>query len=145
MTGQGGTLWTGGCLCGALRYQSTGAPERVVHCHCGMCRRASGAAFLTLVGFKAEDFTWTQGAPAIYRSSRQAERGFCRRCGSTMSYHLSTENWRSFVALGSLDRPEAVAPEEHCFADAQLPWLHLDDGLPRLPRGRFAHNVEQEQ
>ena len=43
--------WTGGCLCGAVRYRATVDPIRVVNCHCGMCRRASGAAFLTHVHF----------------------------------------------------------------------------------------------
>jgi hypothetical protein len=110
-----------------------------------MCRRASGAAFLTVVGFRRGDFAWTDGAPAIYRSSEQAERGFCARCGSTLSYVLASEDWRIFVALGSLDRPEAVKPEEHCFSDYQLPWIHLDDGLPRLPAGRYARDLDKPE
>ena len=133
--------WTGGCLCGAIRYRSPGDPERVVHCHCGMCRRASGAAFLTLVGFAAEGFAWTRAEPTVYRSSAQAERGFCPRCGSTLTYVLSTENWRIFASLGSLDRPEAVTPHEHCFTDERLAWLHIDDDLPRLRKGRYAADL----
>ena len=45
--------WTGGCLCGAVRYRASADPLRVVSCHCGMCRRTSGAAFLTFVHFPA--------------------------------------------------------------------------------------------
>ena len=50
--------WTGGCLCGAVRYRATVGPIRAVNCHCGMCRRASGAAFLTHVHFPIGAFTW---------------------------------------------------------------------------------------
>jgi hypothetical protein len=134
----------GGCLCGAIRYRSTSAPERVVHCHCSMCRRMSGAAFLTVVGFAKDDFCWSKGEPRFYRSSDQAQRGFCPDCGSTLSYHLRTEDWRVFVTVGTLDRPNDVRPEEHCFYDYKLSWLSVDDGLPRLARGRYARDVSRE-
>jgi hypothetical protein len=79
--------WAGGCLCGAVRYRASAHPRRVVSCHCGMCRRASGAAFLTFVHFPADAFAWTSAEPTRYRSSAAAERGFCALCGSTLSMH----------------------------------------------------------
>ncbi len=126
--------WTGGCLCGAVRYRATAEPIRAVHCHCGMCRRESGAAFLTHVHFPIAAFAWTQGEPTRYQSSAEAGRGFCRRCGSTLTMHETVLDDRVQVTLGSLDRPEGVRPQDHVWTESQLPWLKIDDDLPRFQR-----------
>ncbi len=130
--------WTGGCLCGAVRYRATAAPLRAVSCHCAMCRRASGAAFLTFVHFPLEAFAWTKGAPTRYRSSANAERGFCARCGSTLSMHEAVLDERVQVSLGSLDRPGDVQPDDHVWTRSQLPWLNIADDLPRFLRNSDA-------
>ncbi len=126
--------WTGGCLCGAVRYRATADPVRAVNCHCGMCRRSSGAAFLTFVHFPGGAFTWTSGEPTVYRSSAEAGRGFCAACGSTLMMHESVLGDRVQVTLGSLDRPHDIRPDDHVWTDSQLPWLHIEDDLPRFPR-----------
>ena len=126
--------WTGGCSCGAVRYRATADPIRVVSCHCGKCRRASGAAFLTHVHFPIDAFAWTAGTPTRYRSSAEAERGFCARCGSTLTMHESVLDDRVQVSLGSLDRPGDIRPDDHVWTESQLSWLKIDDGLPRFPR-----------
>ena len=69
--------WTGGCLCGAVRYQAEADPMRAVICHCVICRRVSGAPMMCFVHFPAEAFRWLGGPPKRYRSSTDAERGFC--------------------------------------------------------------------
>lgn len=92
--------WTGGCLCGAVRYRADADPVRAVSCHCGMCRRASGAAFLTFVHFPRHAFVWSAAEPARYRSSPEAERGFCPHCGSTLTMHESVLEDRVQVCLG---------------------------------------------
>ena len=58
-----------------------------------------------------------------YRSSSEAERGFCDRCGSTLAMHEAVLDDRVQVALGSLDRPEDVRPDDHVWTESQLPWL----------------------
>ena len=126
--------WIGGCLCGAVRYRATADPIRAVNCHCGMCRRLSGAAFLTYVHFLIGAFTWTKGEPTRYRSSSEAGRGFCDRCGSTLTMYETVLKDRVQVTLGSLDRPENVRPDDHVWTESQLAWLHIDDDLPRFPR-----------
>jgi hypothetical protein len=124
--------WTGGCLCGAVRYAARAAPLRVVSCHCATCRRASGAAFLTFVHFPAGAFAWTRGEPARYRSSAAAERGFCAVCGSTLSMHEAVLADRVQVSLGSLDRPDRVRPDDQVWTSSQLPWLEIVDDRPRF-------------
>jgi hypothetical protein len=130
--------WTGGCLCGAVRFRATAEPSRAVSCHCGMCRRHSGAAFLTFVHFPAAAFTWLEGEPTRYRSSAEAERGFCARCGSTLTMHETVLEDFVQVTLGSLDRPQDVRPEDHVWTEDQLPWLKIEDDLPRFPRNSSA-------
>ena len=125
--------WTGGCLCGAVRFGASADPIRVVNCHCGTCRRFSGAAFMTFVHFPAEAFAWTGKAPTRYRSSADAERGFCAVCGSTLSMHEAILPDRVQVSLGSLDRPDLVRPDDHVWTKSQLPWLEVVDDLPRFP------------
>jgi hypothetical protein len=124
--------WTGGCLCGAVRYRADTDPIRVVNCHCGMCRKMSGAAFLTFVHFPIASFTWTQGQPTRYRSSADAERGFCARCGSTLDMREDVLPDCVQVTLGSLDDPGAVRPDDHVWTRSQVSWLRVADDLPRF-------------
>ena len=126
--------WSGGCLCGAVQYRATADPIRAVNCHCGMCRRVSGAAFLTHVHFPIGAFTWTQGEPTRYRSSASAARGFCPQCGSTLTMHEAVLDDRVQVTLGSLDQAAEVRPDDHVWTESQLPWLRIDDDLPRFPQ-----------
>jgi hypothetical protein len=127
--------FTGGCLCGAVRFVSASAPVRGVICHCAMCRKHSGAPALAFVHFRASDFTWTQGAPKRYRSSEFAERGFCSTCGSTLSMHESVLSDRVQITVGSLDEPERVRIDDHVWTEQQIPWFKVADSLPR-----FAHS-----
>ena len=124
--------WTGGCLCGAVRFRASADPSRVVNCPCGTCRRVSGAAFMTFVHFPASAFAWIGAEPTRYRSSHDAERGFCAACGSTLSMHEAVLADRVQVSLGSLDRPDLVRPDDHVWTSSQLPWLEVVDDLPRF-------------
>jgi hypothetical protein len=77
----------GKCLCGAVRYQVAGPIHDVHHCHCGMCRRAHGAAFSTFARLTASDFRVVAGEGHIrrYRSSAPIERTFCDTCGTRLT------------------------------------------------------------
>jgi hypothetical protein len=130
--------WTGGCLCGAVRYRATADPVRAMICHCEICRRVSGSAFLSFVHFAKESFAWTSGAPTRYRSSAFAERGFCPECGSTLSMHEEVLDDRVQVTLGSLDRPQDVRPDDHVWTQSRLAWLEIADDLPRFPQSSDA-------
>lgn len=126
--------YRGGCLCGAVRYRATAPPLRGVICHCSMCRRHSGAPALAFVHFPRDAFRWENGEPARYRSSRHAERGFCRTCGSTVSMHEDVLADRVQVAVGSLDEPDRVAIDDHVWTGSGIAWFEVRDALPRHPR-----------
>ena len=80
--------YSGGCLCGAIRYEVTGEPVRVAHCHCDDCRRATGASFATNVFFKEDDIKILQGTPKQFRhaadSGNTMTKEFCGDCGSQL-------------------------------------------------------------
>lgn len=132
------TIFEGGCLCGAIRYRASSAPIRGVICHCATCRRHSGAPALAFVHFRAEDFAWLHRAPARYRSSAFAERGFCPACGSTLSMHEDVLADRVQIAAGSLDEPQRARIDDHVWTRQQLPWFRIDDTLPRFPTSSTA-------
>ncbi len=130
---------TGGCLCGDVRYRATGEPLRVAHCHCRNCQRASGSAFLTYVALRAEDLEWAKGQPTIYESSPGVERGFCGRCGSSMTF-ARPDRGEISVFAGTLDEPHDIEPQFHIFTDHQFSWLRIADDKPGY--ARFARGYE---
>ncbi|OZA00216.1 MAG: hypothetical protein B7X99_05040, partial [Rhizobiales bacterium 17-65-6] len=82
---------TGGCLCGAVRYEIIAEPVVSCHCHCSLCRRASGAPFATWTTVPLDGFRWTRGTPARFRSSEKAARDFCSACGTQLTFRLEAQ------------------------------------------------------
>ena len=123
----------GTCQCHTIHFR-IGAPTLwCAHCHCGMCRKAHGAAFVTWVGAAEERFSIVTGRRALrwYASSTEAERGFCSECGSTLFFR--SEHWPGeiHVALAALDEPIDREPEAHVFYESHVPWVEIGDDLPR--------------
>jgi hypothetical protein len=120
---------TGGCQCGAVRYAITGPFVNPHICHCRMCQKAFGNYFAALVAVKKTDFRWTRGEPGFFRSSAVASRGFCRDCGTPLSFAYDHSE-RLAVAIGSLDHPELVSPGKQYGIESQLPAFALLHTLP---------------
>jgi hypothetical protein len=122
----------GRCLCGEVAWEGTGTGELVHHCHCGMCRKASGTAFVTVGGFPAADFRFVRGERGIrrYESSRGTTRDFCGRCGSGVPGAPFQD--MVFVALGSLEDDPGGRPLAHIFVGSKAPGLEITDDLPRF-------------
>ncbi len=85
--------------------------------------------------FRAEHFTWRQGEPTYYRSSDTTERGFCARCGSTVSARYFQEPDILVMAVGTLHNPDLVEPTLHAWTSSRAKWLHLNDGLREFLEG----------
>ena len=121
----------GGCQCGAVRYEIRGEPVMVALCHCSMCRRAHAAPAVAWAMFRSDQVRFVAAAPAQHASSPEARRGFCAACGTPVSFTASFIPGLIDIAVGSLDAPEALAPTLPYWESRRLPWMKLDDGLPR--------------
>lgn len=125
----------GGCLCGAIRYQLDGDPFAADYCHCGQCRRVSGAPVTAWMDFNAEQVHWLSGTVTEYASSEKIRRGFCSRCGSCLTYrHLDYPQYTT-LAITSLDDADDIAPNYHIYMDDALPWFEVKDDHLRHPTG----------
>jgi len=123
---------TGGCLCGAVRYEASGPPRDVQYCHCRMCQKNTGSAFSVAAGFRADGFRITRGDPTFYKSSDIGERGFCADCGSPLVFrYFDPDHLYVWVSVGTLDNPEAAPPTHHYGIESQVSWLTINDGFPR--------------
>jgi len=112
----------GGCQCGAVRYRLMGEPTGVSICHCRMCQKASGGPFMAFGGVRLAEFVVTSGAISTFASSDIAERGFCARCGTPLTYRgLGAD--RVSVTLGSLDDPNEVEPTSQLGVESKVRWL----------------------
>ncbi len=125
---------TGGCSCGAVRYEVDEAPIDAGYCHCRMCQRFTGSPVAAFAAFPVKSFRFTQGEPKYYSSSPLGDRGFCADCGSSLAFRPSIPEWSDWFAiqLGSLDQPENISPTWHGGIESQMPWLHVHDNLPRV-------------
>ena len=121
----------GGCLCGAVRYAVTGPTHSASTCHCRMCQRASGSAFMGFFTVATADVAIT-GEIRSFASSAFAIRGFCPRCGSPLTMAYTHETDSIGLTMGSLDDPMDVPPELHWGVESWVPWLNVVDHLPRL-------------
>jgi hypothetical protein len=114
--------YTGGCLCGAVRWRTTAEPMRVTICHCRMCQKNTGSAFGPYATFAAGDVVWEKGRPKQYRSSPVAHRGFCAECGSPLTFQFDKNPERFSLTLGSFDDSSRLKPALNIWTAEMLHW-----------------------
>ena len=124
---------TGGCQCGAVRYEACGEPIVVALCHCSMCRRAGAAPVIAWAMYRREQVRMTGASPATYASSAAALRGFCGKCGTQISFTAEFIPGLIDLTVGSFDGPEDLPPSLHYWDSKRLPWVRFADELPRFP------------
>ncbi len=111
---------TGSCLCGAVTYEIKNAPKEVGACHCGMCRKWSGGIFIG-VACTSDQVTF-QGEEniTVYTSSPWAERGFCKKCGSSLFYRVTAPGPNQgdlHIGFGTIDDQSGMTVTEEIFID----------------------------
>lgn len=124
--------FSGGCQCGSIRYRFDAKPTGAHICHCRMCQKAFGAFYAPFVGGPRQSFAVTRGDIALFRSSDKVDRGFCRDCGTPLTFGYIDSDWIS-VSIGSLDHPEAFPPVDQHGVEARLPWTNSLGHLPDQP------------
>ncbi|TKT76844.1 GFA family protein [Aquamicrobium sp. LC103] len=121
---------SGGCLCGAVRFRTTGKLRGIVYCHCSQCRRQTGHYYaatnvndadLEVEG--AQNLTW-------FAASDFAKRGFCGTCGSALFWKHNELDHTSVLA-GSFDNPSGLRGERHIFVADKGDYYSIEDDLPK--------------
>jgi len=122
---------TGGCLCGQLRYEATGAQHQGL-CFCADCRKASGSGFIPFIGFKAGTIKF-KGKVALHQmrhtDGRVAERNFCPQCGGLVFGGKPGNARGHTVYAGSLDDPSLFKPKMAIFVRDKPDWVVIPAGL----------------
>eukprot|EP01037_Dinobryon_pediforme_P005794 gene5794-5857_t len=129
-------MLSGGCLCGAVRYDVDGPVFNETICHCRDCRRAVGASNVAWFTVRTTWFRLTQGRAAAYRSSEKVMRQFCSDCGTSLSYQYDDRMDEIDITIATLDEPGTVAPKDHTQTGDRLGWDVIGDGLPEYEKFR---------
>ena len=131
---------TGGCVCGAVRYESSAAPLMMLRCHCRDCQQISGGPYAPAVVFPFRAFKITKGELQRYATSSVSGghnlRGFCSQCGSRLTGAENPERGIIAVTASSLDDPGLFKPQMDVFVSEAQAWDLMDPELPKHP-----HNV----
>jgi len=135
---------TGRCLCGEVRYEVSGASVWKSICYCASCTRAAGAPATAWAGFDRSKFHVLKGDIEVYESSPGVLRGFCRRCGTSLTYQKDPKVLEGalddvYVLTRTLDDPGAYPPDEHVHYDERVSWFNVDDELPHYDHVSAAH------
>lgn len=123
---------TGRCHCGAISYTAEGDPAHHALCHCGDCRRWSGAPLSGWIAWEDSKVTVT-GEPATYHSSPGATRQFCPACGTGLFYrNPAVLPGLVDIQSGTLDDPEALPPGAQIMVRDRLTWTPTIGALPEF-------------
>lgn len=123
---------TGGCLCGALRYEARGEPMYMGYCFCADCRKASGSGFMPFMGFAGAAVRFTGEARQVRSPAARggdAVRNVCPECGSLVFGGIVGVDASHTIYAGSLDDPSAFHPTMAIFNRDRPAWAPLPEGL----------------
>ena len=130
--------YTGGCLCGAVRYEAEGEPKFMGHCYCADCRKASGSGFIPFMGFSASAVRLTgETRKFISKSARggDAVRNSCPVCGGLVFSGEIGKSEMFIIYAGSLDDPSLFHPTVAIFTRGRPDWAAIPPGLKIFERG----------
>ncbi|MGL4404555.1 MAG: GFA family protein, partial [Notoacmeibacter sp.] len=123
----------GKCLCESVKFSTRGPLRGVVYCHCTQCRRQTGH-FLGATNVPNEQLEVT-GKEHVkwFKSSDEAERGFCQNCGSVMFWKIEGRGYTS-VTAGLFENPTQLQGSMHIFVADKGDYYEINDGLPQYDR-----------
>ncbi len=134
------TAFSGGCACGAIRYESSEAPVAMVNCHCRDCQRAGGSAYSPTVVVRSDALCFTSGEPTYYdvtaESGSTVRRAFCGACGAPLFATTSARSTLIGLRAGSLDDPSWFRPSADVWTASAQPWDIMQADVPHFPKDR---------
>ncbi|MEM9716333.1 MAG: GFA family protein [Pseudomonadota bacterium] len=122
---------TGSCLCKKTTWAYEGDVTWACYCHCVDCRRNCSSPVVAWLGVPKANFKWTGGPVKTLQSSKGVYRHFCPDCGAPMGFEADHYPVGMHLYAGSLDEPQKFEPTFHVNWESKLPWLHLEDDLPK--------------
>ena len=124
---------TGGCMCGAVRYELKSEPFDAGWCHCRTCQLTSGSPAMVFASVPDGDLVWTHGAELVrsVKSSSFGHRMFCGQCGTPFLMRVDHQPETVDFSVATLDEPDAIAPGFHIFHGSKIGWFETADTLPR--------------
>jgi hypothetical protein len=129
---------SGGCICGAVRYECSADPLMSANCYCRDCQRASGGAFAPVLLVPKSAFKMTKGELKHYEvkgdSGGSVSRGFCANCGSGVLSLISMMPDAVALKAGCLDDPSQYRPAVNMFTASAPQWAPMVEGLPKFAR-----------
>lgn len=126
---------TGGCHCGAVRYEVEGEPYTHALCHCSDCRRHAGAPMVGWTMYPQEALKVIKGVPKIYKSSENARRQFCSDCGTGLFYsNAKTLPDLIDIQSGTYDSPDEIPARVHIQIAERVQWMASAHELPEFDR-----------
>ncbi len=126
---------TGGCHCGAIRYEVEGDPLTHALCHCSDCRRHAGAPMVGWTMYPDAALRVTRGTPKIYASSKDGRRHFCGDCGTGLFYaNAAMLPGIIDIQSATYDEPDAIPARIHIQVAERIGWMEHVHELPQYPR-----------
>ena len=132
---------TGRCLCGSVRFRAEDVRERFTACHCSMCRRWGGGPLLS-THVREVSFEGVQHIER-YRSSKWAERGFCRTCGTHLFYFLTPKS-DYYMPIGVFDDAQAFTFTQEIFIDRKPDHYSFAEHRERLTEAQSLAELPQD-
>ncbi|MBB6096308.1 hypothetical protein HNQ60_005230 [Povalibacter uvarum] len=125
----------GGCLCGAVRYEYEGEIGEISMCHCSMCRKAQGSAYVAVSPIDATKFRVTEGQEALkeFRAVPYKARVFCSNCGSPIYSARDDLPDVKRLRIGTVETAFACKNAYHIYVDSKASWEVITDDLPKYP------------
>jgi len=123
----------GRCYCGAFSVSAKAQPVAKSYCHCTDCKRWTGSPLPAFVAFRTEDFKSEPALGQPFELVEGVKRWNCGTCGSPLAASFDYLPDQIYIPLGLFDQAESLQPEIHSHSYSELSWLHLNDGLERIP------------
>ena len=124
---------SGHCLCGQVTWKTSDPVLWAGHCHCSSCRRATSAPFTSFFGVRRDGVEWTGEMGSHATSDGRVVRKYCPSCGSQMTYQYAGWPDETHLYAATMDQPELFEPKAHFHYAEKLPWILVDDDLPKYP------------
>ena len=131
------TSFTGGCICGTVRYECFAEPVVTANCHCRDCQKAGGSPFASFVAVPTAALRLAgemKYYDTIGDSGKTVSRGFCPNCGARLLGRSKASPDVTVILAGSLDDPNWYRPALDIFTATAQPWVNMNPELPKFEK-----------